>query len=469
MITESIKRRAIKNIFDLLSNLSDENLIKVIEFGEKIFADESTKSYTQNIKKAFQERHPSIELTRNTLKRLSRSCRDKLIENFFINAGILGMQRQKELSKKYGFSLPWFFVISPTARCNLNCVGCYAGEYVKSEGLSFEEVDRILTEAKNELGIYFITISGGEPLVWPHLFKILEKHNDMYFLMYTNGTLIDKEIAKKLSEIGNVAPGISIEGFEKETDERRGKGVYEKIMSAMDNLREAGVFFGFSATVTKHNTEIVMSDEFIDLMISKGCSFGWYFQYVPIGRNPDVSLMSTPEQRNALRIKVNKIRETKPIFIGDFWNDGPHVGGCIAGARPGGYFHINSNGDVEPCVFLQFAVDNIKGKKLIDVIRSPFFKAFQERQPYCDNKNLLTPCALIDNPQVLRDIVREYNARPSYNGSYDVINKKEICEFLDNYSKEYKKITDPIWEKELSLKFKSWKEKKEEATVKWGA
>jgi MoaA/NifB/PqqE/SkfB family radical SAM enzyme len=459
MITETIKRKALKSILDLLTNLSDENLINLIDMGEKIFADESTKRYTQEIKKAFQEKHPSIELTKNTLKRLSKNCRDKLIENFFINAGILGMQKQRELSKKYGFGLPWFFVISPTARCNLNCIGCYAGEYVKDEGLSFEEVDRILNEAKNDLGIYFVTISGGEPFVWRHLFEILEKHNDMYFLIYTNGTLINKEVAKRLSNVGNCAPGISLEGFEKETDARRGSGIFEKVMNAMDNLREEGVLFGFSVTVTRQNSELIMSDEFIDFMISKGCAFGWYFQYVPIGRNPDVSLMSTPEQRNALRLKVEEFRAKKPIFIGDFWNDGPHVGGCIAGARPGGYFHINSNGDVEPCVFLQFAVDNIKGKKLIDVIRSPFFMAFQEKQPYCDNKNLLTPCALIDNPKVLRDIVEEFNAKPSYNGSYDVISKKEICEFLDNYSQEFKKITDKIWENELSLKYKHWKDK----------
>ncbi|HOP95250.1 MAG: radical SAM protein [Dictyoglomaceae bacterium] len=459
MISETIKRRTLKNILDLVTNVSDETIIRAVDIGEKFFTDENTRRYTQGVKKAFKEGHPSLTLAKNGLKRLSKNAKDKAIENFFINAGILGSQKQKELTKKYGFGLPWLLVISPTARCNLNCVGCYAGRYEKNEGLSFEEVDRILTEAKNDLGIYFVVISGGEPFVWSPLFKTLEKHNDMYFLIYTNGTLITKDVAEKISEVGNCAPGISIEGFEKETDQRRGEGTFKKIMAAMDNLREAGAAFGFSATVTKNNSEIISSDEFIDLMIEKGCLFGWYFQYVPIGKNPDVSLMSTPEQRNRLRERINEIRETKPIFIGDFWNDGPHVGGCIAGARPGGYFHINSNGDVEPCVFLQFAVDNIKGKKLLDVIQSPFFKALQDAQPYCENKNLLTPCALIDNPQYLRDIVTKFNAKPSYNGSYDVIMREDICKFLDEYSKAYKSITDPIWESELSSKHKCWKDK----------
>jgi MoaA/NifB/PqqE/SkfB family radical SAM enzyme len=340
----------------------------------------------------------------------------------------------------------------------LTCVGCYAGNYNKEEDLSYELVDRILNEAK-DLGIYFITVSGGEPFMWPHLLDIFEKHHDMFFQIYTNGTMITKEIANRLGKLGNAAPAISIEGFEKETDLRRGEGTFKKIMEAMDNLYEAGVPFGFSATPTKNNIDILMSDEFIDLMIDKGCLLGWYFQYVPIGRRPDVSLMATPEQRFELRKRSIEIRNTKPIFIGDFWNDGPYVGGCICGARQAGYFHINCRGDVEPCVFLQFSVDNIKDKKLIDVIQSPFFKAFQEAQPYRENNNLLTPCALIDNPHILRDIVTKYNAKPSYNSCMDVINNPEITSFLDNYSKEYQKLVDPIWENELKLKYKTWKER----------
>ncbi|MBP7702871.1 MAG: radical SAM protein [Candidatus Hydrothermae bacterium] len=458
MVTDTIKRKAVKSILNVVTNLSDENLIRAIDIGEKLLIkDEGVLSYAEAIKKAFQEKHPAIELARNVLARLSNESREKFIENFIINAEVIGTPKRKELQQKLGFGLPWFLVISPTARCNLHCRGCYAGEYPKDEGLSFDEVDRILTEAK-ELSMYFVTISGGEPYVWPHLLDIFEKHNDMYFQTYTNGTLLNEKMAEKLAKLGNVAPAISVEGFEKETDERRGKGVFKKVMEAMDNLRNAGVLFGFSATPTRYNSEVLMSDEFIDLMIEKGCSFGWYFQYVPIGRNPDVSLMATPEQRNKLRIRVREIRSTKPIFIGDFWNDGPYVGGCIAGARRGGYFHINSKGDVEPCVFLQFSVDNIKGKKLVDVIQSPFFKAIRDAQPYCENKNLLTPCALIDNPHVLRDIVKRFDAKPSYNGSYEVISNPEIVQFLDNYSKAFKELTDDIWEKELSLKHKHWKD-----------
>ncbi len=458
MVTSTLQRVAYKQIAKLTLKLSDENLIKAVEIGEKyLIKDKSVKRNAESIKKALKEHSPTVRLVRGTLERLSPKCREKLIENFFINAGVLGSQKQKKLEKKLGFGLPWFFVMSPTAQCNLSCTGCYAHEYSKHKGLPFEEVDRILKEAKS-LGIYFITISGGEPFAWPHLLKMFKKHNDMYFQVYTNSTLITKDVAKELAQLGNVAPAISVEGFEKETDARRGPGVYKKIMQAMDNLKEAGVMFGFSATPTRLNSEIVATDKFIDGMIKRGCSFGWYFQYTPIGKKPDVSLMATPKQRVQLRKRVLYIRDKKPIFIGDFWNDGPFVGGCMAGARPGGYFHINCNGDVEPCAFLQYHVDNIKGKKLVDVIQSPFFKAIQREAPYCQSKNLLTPCALIDNPEVLRRLVKKYGAEPSHNSSMDAIEKKEVVEHLDKYSKELHALTDPIWEKELKKKHKHWKE-----------
>jgi MoaA/NifB/PqqE/SkfB family radical SAM enzyme len=459
MIVRVIKKQALNRILNILTNLSDKNLVRAIDIAQKfLIKDKGIKSVAEKLKTAFKEKHPAIVLARNAFSRLSPNCKRKTIENFFVNACIVGNQKRKENERKLGFGLPWLFVISPTARCNLNCIGCYAHEYKKHEGLPFVEVDRILKEAK-ELGIYFITISGGEPFLWPHIFEVLKKHNDMAFQIYTNGTLITKELAEKLAEVGNAAPAISIEGFEKETDERRGKGTFQKIMRAMDNLKEAGVLFGFSVTPTIKNSEVLMSDKFIDLMIKKGASFGWYFQYMPIGKKPDVSLMATPEQRNKLRLRTTEIRNTRPIFIGDFWNDGPLVGGCMAGARPGGYFHINCNGDVEPCVFVQFSVDNIKGKKLVDVIQSPFFKAFQKAQPYCKNKNLLTPCVLIDNPEVLRKIIKKYGAKPSYNGSYDVIKDEKVTQFLDKYSVKMKKLTDSVWEKELSKEYKHWKEK----------
>jgi MoaA/NifB/PqqE/SkfB family radical SAM enzyme len=292
---------------------------------------------------------------------------------------------------------------------------------------------------------------GGEPFVYKPLLNIFEKHKDSPFQVYTNGSLIDKKMAKKLAELGNVAPQISLEGFEKETDARRGKGAFKRVMEAMDNLREAGCIFAFSVMVTPQNIDVVTSEEFIDLMIEKGALYGWYFLYMPVGREVDLSLMPSPEDRNKLRIAGKRFRATKPILLADFWNDAPLTGGCINGGRS--YFHINSNGDVEPCIFVHFSTDNIKECSLVEALNSPFFRGLRKMHPFC--YNTLRPCPVIDHPKVMQTAVRKYGARPTHEGAEDLLSG-EIASALDKYSSRVKEIFDPVWDEEYAEWAEKW-------------
>jgi len=436
----------VKEIMKILPHFSNENLIKMTILAEKLTSDEEMKKEARSLRRFFEQGHPSIEMARQIILRLSPRCRDRLIRNFFLNASLVGAYRREETKKDLGYDTPFFLVISPTTRCNLKCPGCYAGEYDQDSELSFELFDRVLGEAE-EMGLFFATISGGEPFIHKDLMEIFKQHDQTYFQVYTNGTLIDHKMASGLSKLGNVAPVISIEGFEKETDARRGKGVFRKINQAMDGLKQEGIVFGASITVTRENTELVSSEDLVDYLIDKGAMVIWYFQYIPIGRCPQMELMPTPEQRDALRRRINDLRSRKPIFIGDFWNDGPHVNGCIAGGNR--YFHINSNGDVEPCVFTHFAVDNIKQKSLKQALTSDFFRMIRQRQPY--RKNLLTPCMIIDAPEVLREVVHKCHAYPTHPGAETIITT--IAPDIDRYSEAYHKIADPVWEQEFASKF----------------
>ena len=181
-------------------------------------------------------------------------------------------------------------------------------------------------------------------------------------------------MAKRLAQMGNVYPAISVEGYEAETDARRGKGTYKKIMNAMEALRDEGTLFGFSITATRNNTELVCSDEFMDGLINKGASFGWYFTYVPIGKKPDMNLMPTPEQRLHLRNQVHHLRYDKPVFIGDFGM----MDHTLVVVSP----VVDDISTSTMLVMLNlcichFTVDNIKNKSLKEVF-SPFFRAIQE-------------------------------------------------------------------------------------------
>jgi len=449
-----IKKSALEKAIWLNSQIfkygSSDLIAKLIYILEKLAPDPFYKGAFKYIREDFKAKGPWYQMLNKIFYEVDPKCRQMLFQNFAVNTVILGEDKRKEFKKKEGFFPPWFIVISPSMTCNLRCVGCYAGEYSKKDDLPYNKLDSVIKQAK-QMGVYFFTISGGEPFFRKDLLKIFAKHNDCYFLVYTNGTLIDKKLAKTIRELGNVMPGISVEGFEKETDARRGKGTFKKIIEAMKNLKEEGVIFGFSATPTHLNSNIVASNKFLDFFIKQGCLFGWYFQYIPIGRNPDISLMATPKEREQLRIFIKKARKTKPIFIGDFWNDGPSVGGCMAGGRT--YLHINVKGDVEPCVFVHFAADNIKKKTLKQALKSKFFYHLREHvqsinSPKRKSDNLLTPCMIIDNPEVLREAVKKCKPKPTHEGAETIVCDQKITKALDCYSCEWHKIADKVWEKE---------------------
>lgn len=431
---------AIKSVVKVLPKISDEKWLSIVKGRLYKLKRKEERDFIENL---------LINLKKAS-SRMSPAVRKKVVFNFINNTLMQGQPKRKAFTEKYGVSPPTTLVFSPTMKCNLKCYGCYAWEYSKKDDLPYDVVNRFIGEA-NDMGIYFFVITGGEPFVWTKLYDFLARHNDSFFMIYTNGTRIDNTVAKKLSELGNVILCISVEGFEKETAARRGDTTWPKILSAMDVLRENGVLFGFSATATRENNELIVSDEFIDFFIEKGCFIGWYFNYIPIGREPNLDLMPTPQQREYRRKRILEIRKTRDIVVADFWNDGNLVNGCMAGGKK--YLHINVNGDVEPCVFVHFAVDNIKEKGLAEVITSPFFMAFRDRQPF--NENHLRPCSIIDNPHVLRDIVAETGSYATHSGAEGIVTN--LAKQLDAYSCDYGKIADKVWKEE----YKPGDEKKE--------
>ena len=427
-IEEKTIQMAVEKMVAIAARGSDDALMKVISVVEKITTNEYWSGVIRSAREKFKAGHPGAKLAMRFLRDINPNVRNKVLRNFIVKEGLIAPNKRHRILKKEGFYPPSLLVISPTMRCNLKCYGCYAGNYTKDQDLPFEEFDRIIREGK-DLGIFFYVISGGEPFFYPGIMDLFEKHSDCCFQVYTNGTLLDDETCARIVELGNVWPCISVEGFEKETDERRGKGTFKRITQAMESLNKRKGLFGFSLTVTRKNAEFVMSDEFIDEWVNRGCFLGWVFIYIPIGRNPDVNLMPTPEQRRMVGQRVRYFRATRPIFIADFWNDGDYVDGCIAGAKK--YLHINCHGDVEPCVFAHFAVDNIKGKSLKEVINSSFFRKIKARQPF--NKDHRLPCMIIDNPEILREVVRETGARPTHPGAETLITT--LSKDLDAYAR----------------------------------
>ena len=294
------------------------------------------------------------------VQRLIRDNDPYILKTFLTNAvyegGIRGYHVAQETAKKYDINVPWLILMDPTSACNMHCTGCWAAEYGHKQSLTFEEMDRVLTEAK-ELGTHACLFTGGEPLLRKKdIIRLCEKHRDMAFHAFTNGTLIDEEFCQEMLRVGNFFVSISVEGFEEANDGRRGQGHFQKALDAMDLMHSHRIPFGVSICYTSQNYKVVTSDAFLDLLISKGCIFAWYFHYMPVGLNADTSLLLTPEQRAYMKDRVREIRGLtggKELYCIDFQNDGEFAGGCVAGGRI--YCHINAAGDVEPCVFIHYS------------------------------------------------------------------------------------------------------------------
>jgi MoaA/NifB/PqqE/SkfB family radical SAM enzyme len=364
--------------------------------------------------------------------------RKKIISNFIVSQLLAGTNRRKAFETEKGFYPPDAMLISPTMRCNLNCYGCYSGAYSTEEELPLRVIDRLVSECK-EMGIHLVMITGGEPFLRKDLFDLFEKHEDSFFQVYTNATLIDEKMVERFVELGNVVPAISLEGLKEETDGRRGKGQFDRISKVMDLLRNAGIFFAVSTTQTSKNTEVLTSDAFVDFLVEKGCILLWNFHYVPIGRDPDLSLMATPDQRARMRERLIDFRATKPMLFVDFWNDGCLTQGCIAAGRK--YFHVNARGDVEPCVFCHFASDNIKEKSLREALNSPLFKEIRSRQPF--SENYFRPCLLMDHPQEGREVALRHAKYFTHEGAECLFT--DFARAIDAYSKAYEEIADAAW------------------------
>jgi MoaA/NifB/PqqE/SkfB family radical SAM enzyme len=296
--------------------------------------------------------------------------RRTVFENFVINATLEGWPKQEAARKKYDCNVPWAILMDPTSACNLHCTGCWAAEYGNRMNMDFETLDSIIEQGK-ALGTYMYLYTGGEPLVRKRdIIALCNKHSDCVFLAFTNATLIDEAFADDMLRVGNFIPAISVEGFEAETDARRGKGTYAAVVRAMELLRRKKRPSAPPAAIPRKTPNHRQRGIF-DQMVAWGAKFCWLFTYMPVGATAVPELMASAEQREYMYRQVRRFRQTKPLFTMDFWNDGEFVNGCIAGGR--NYLHINANGDIEPCAFMHYSDSNIHEKTLLEPTAPPVY------------------------------------------------------------------------------------------------
>ncbi len=453
-VAENMKHAAERQAFSIaidgfLNHLDKKNYkertetyVKLVNMAEKFFGkiDENTLNKVRAAVSDPDNRW--VKYINKIIDETNPKFAKKFILNLGYEAFFRGTKMIRANREKYGCNIPWLILFDPTMACNMHCVGCWSGTYGHKANLTFEDMDKIVTEGK-ELGVYLYMMTGGEPMVRKaDIIKLCEKHNDCIFAAYSNSTLIDEELCKKVVELGNLTFMLSIEGTPDTNDARRGEGHYAAVMKAMDLLKEYGIVYGTSICYTRDNIEAVTSDDFLRFISSKGARFGFYFHYMPVGNNAVPELMPTVEQRRKMIEKIRQVRSKDcdiEFYPMDFQNDGEYVGGCIAGGR--NYFHINSNGDAEPCVFIHYSDTNIHTHSILEMLQSPLFMEYHKGQPF--NRNHLRPCPMLENPKLLREMVARSGAHQTNLESPEEVD--HLCAKCDHYAEEWGVVADEVW------------------------
>ena len=314
--------------------------------------------------------------------------------------------KKRRKAKDNGEHIPPFLIASITSSCNLHCAGCYSrcnhatvdSEPVKQ--MTDDEWKKIFNEAE-ELGISFILLAGGEPMLRRGVIEAAGKKQNILFPIFTNGTYLDEKYLELFDKCRNLIPVMSIEGNRELTDERRGKGVYDRLIANMDEIKKRGLIFGASITVTTRNFKEVTSQEFLNSLSEKGCKVVIFVEYVPVTEESK-ELAPTDSEREYLQNEILRLRTTHPemVYI-SFPGDEKSSGGCVAAGR--GFFHINSHGGAEPCPFSPFSDMNVKDSSLKEVMDSSLFRKLRDEGFLLEDHN--GGCILYEKRELVQQMI----------------------------------------------------------------
>lgn len=446
-LSHSLQRKAVGALVDMAMSKIGGNrevaLLKTVDMAEQFWNGDYPKEKFDNVRAEINKPNSKwMNIVNYLLDEINPNVAKTTILNLGYEAFLRGTKTIRKNREIHGCNIPWLILFDPTSACNMQCAGCWAGTYGNKHNLSFEDMDKIVTEGK-ELGTYLYLLTGGEPLVRKDdILRLAEKHNDVQFAVFTNSTLIDEDFCKRVTAVGNIAFLISIEGSPDTNDARRGFGHYNAVMTAMELMKKHGIIFGTSICYTRENVEAVTSDNFLRMLSKLGAKFGFYFHYMPVGNKAVPELMPTAEQRKYMLERIRYIRSKEcniPFFPMDFQNDGEFTGGCIAGGR--NYFHINSAGDAEPCVFIHYSDSNIHNSSILEILKSPLFMAYRKNQPF--NSNHLRPCPMLENPERLEKIIAETGAESTDLESPEAV--EHLCGKCKAYAEKWTPYAEEIW------------------------
>lgn len=335
------------------------------------------------------------------------------------------------LSAPQNFVSPILIVWNFTNVCNLNCVHCYQDAHrALPDELTLEERLHVIDEL-DQNNVASLAFSGGEPLMHKDFWEVAAyaHKKGLHISVATNGTLITKEVAARLKEVGVNYVEISIDSVDPKKHDafRGGKGLWEKSIQGIKNCVEVeGLDVGMASTVTRRNLGEL--DDLINLATSLKANSFYAFNYIPAGRGKAIEEEDlTPKMREEMLSKLhaslidpdkidtfstctqygrycieNAPEEMVAVNHYGFFKGQQakmlceYIGGCGAGRL---YCAVQPNGKVTPCVFMAEVVGDLRRDSLIDIWRnSKMMQDLRDRSLLkehcvdCNNRTLCGGC-----------------------------------------------------------------------------
>jgi MoaA/NifB/PqqE/SkfB family radical SAM enzyme len=377
----------------------------------KLTGNRSELMITANPESALKEKHIAYTKPLNQALRIffkdavSVSLRNPSQAGYFFQT-VLNQQKASKIRagwEKQGVQVPPIMILSITNRCNLHCKGCYhqAIRDISKPEMNEQKLRGVISESR-DLGVSFMVLAGGEPLVRQDILDITRDYPEIIFLMFTNGLLINDAMISRFKDQKNIVPMISLEGFEEDTDNRRGSGVYAHLQNTIEKLKKQDVFFGTSLTLTRSNFETIADEQFIRNITGLGCKFLIFLEYTPIKENTE-DWVITDEQRTRLAESMSSFRTQYSALFISVPGDEKDFGGCLSAGR--GFIHISAEGDVEPCPFAPYSDSNLTNMSLKEALQSDFLKAIRESE---DNLNETHgSCSLFAKREWVKSILKD--------------------------------------------------------------
>jgi MoaA/NifB/PqqE/SkfB family radical SAM enzyme len=344
------------------------------------------------------------------LKRLLVETDKRLLWKLFWNLGVKGLlaiQKHKRRLKRGEFFPPYLY-ISVINSCNLRCQGCWVDVSAKQQKIDLAAMNRMIGEAK-AMGNSFYGLLGGEPLMHGELYDILAAHQDSYFQLFTNGHFITEESAKRMRELGNVSPLISVEGSELVSDVRRGgKDVWSRTMEGLQHCLDQKLLTGVCTSVCQSNIDDLLTEEWVDRLIELGVMYTWFHIYRPVGPEARSDLALTAEQQQKARKFVVDLRMNKPIIVIDAYADAD--GRALCPSAIGFTHHISPWGDIEPCPIIQFSKDSIHDERPLRAVFNDSAFLSEYRQMVATHTR---GCIVLERSDLLKQLVEKHAAKDS--------------------------------------------------------